>query len=119
MKNSNDTIGNRSRDLPVCSAVPQPLRHRVPLVSANASDNARYEQLTGCLIVMNCLTVDDGDTMILRRGGVRSTRGLGPTMTARGQCIGISIGMLPQILIMSRLDQLSRLGARIYCCHYS
>jgi hypothetical protein len=32
MKNSNDTIGNRSRDLPVCSAVPQPLRHRVPLL---------------------------------------------------------------------------------------
>jgi hypothetical protein len=30
MKNSNDTMGNRSRDLPVCSAVPQPLRHRVP-----------------------------------------------------------------------------------------
>jgi hypothetical protein len=35
MKNSNDTIGNRSRDLPVCSAVPQKgfalrnlLRHR-------------------------------------------------------------------------------------------
>jgi hypothetical protein len=28
MKNLNDTIGNRSRDLPVCSAVPQPLRHR-------------------------------------------------------------------------------------------
>jgi hypothetical protein len=30
MKNSNDTIGNRSRDLPVCGAVPQPLRYRVP-----------------------------------------------------------------------------------------
>jgi hypothetical protein len=30
MKNFNDTLGNRSRDLPVCSAVPQPLRHRVP-----------------------------------------------------------------------------------------
>jgi hypothetical protein len=29
MKNSNDTIGNRSRDLPVCSAVPQPLRLRL------------------------------------------------------------------------------------------
>jgi hypothetical protein len=29
MKNSSDTIGNRSRDLPVCSAVPQPLCHRV------------------------------------------------------------------------------------------
>jgi hypothetical protein len=30
MKNSSDTIGNRSRDIPVCSAVPQPLRHSVP-----------------------------------------------------------------------------------------
>ena len=30
MKNSNDTIGNRTPDLPVCNAVPQ-LRHRVPL----------------------------------------------------------------------------------------
>jgi hypothetical protein len=27
-----DTIGNRFRDLPVCSAVPQPLRHRVPYI---------------------------------------------------------------------------------------
>ena len=35
------------------------------------------------------------------RGSVRSTRGLGPTMTGRGQSIGISIGMLPQTLIMS------------------
>jgi len=24
MKSSNDTIGNRTRDLPTCSAVPQP-----------------------------------------------------------------------------------------------
>jgi len=24
MKNSNDTIGNRTRDLPACSALPQP-----------------------------------------------------------------------------------------------
>jgi hypothetical protein len=44
------------------------------------------------------------------RGDVRSMRGLGPTMTAQGQSIGISIGMLPQTLIMSRLDQLSQLG---------
>ena len=29
MKNSNDTIGSRTRDLPVCSVVPQQLRHRV------------------------------------------------------------------------------------------
>jgi hypothetical protein len=32
MKNVNCTIGNRSRDLPVCSAVPQPMRHRVQLI---------------------------------------------------------------------------------------
>jgi hypothetical protein len=30
MKTFSDIIGNRTRDLPVCSAVPQPLRHRVP-----------------------------------------------------------------------------------------
>jgi hypothetical protein len=29
MENSSYTIGNRSRDLPVFSAIPQPLRHRV------------------------------------------------------------------------------------------
>jgi hypothetical protein len=29
MKKSNDTIGNQTRDLPVCSTVPQPLCHRV------------------------------------------------------------------------------------------
>jgi hypothetical protein len=33
MKNFSDTIGNQSRDLPVCSAVPQPLRLCVPTVS--------------------------------------------------------------------------------------
>jgi hypothetical protein len=37
----------------------------------------------------------------IARGSIRSTRGLGPTMTARGQSIDISIGMLPQTLIMS------------------
>jgi hypothetical protein len=30
MKKSSGTIGNRSHDLPGCSAVPQPLRHLVP-----------------------------------------------------------------------------------------
>ena len=30
VKNSNDTIGNRNRDLPVCSEMPQVTRHRVP-----------------------------------------------------------------------------------------
>jgi len=27
MKNSNDTVGNRTRDLPACSAVPQTTAH--------------------------------------------------------------------------------------------
>jgi len=39
------------------------------------------------------------------RDSVRSTRGLGPAMTARGQSIGISICMLPQTLIMSIMVQ--------------
>ena len=46
-------------------------------------------------------------------GLTMTAQGLGPTMTAPGQSIGISIGMLLQTLIVSRLDQLSRLGARI------
>ena len=34
MKNSNDTIGNRTRDLPACSAVPQPTASpRAPKIS--------------------------------------------------------------------------------------
>jgi hypothetical protein len=40
-------------------------------------------------------------------------------MITRGQSIGISIGMLPQTLIVSKLDQLSRLGARILFFHNS
>jgi hypothetical protein len=36
MKNSNDNIGNRTRDLPVCSAVPQPTAPpRAPLLYYN------------------------------------------------------------------------------------
>jgi len=40
--------------------------------------------------------VTTGLWTIITRGGVSSTRGLGPNITARGQSIGISIGMLPQ-----------------------
>jgi hypothetical protein len=40
MKNSSDTNGNRSRDIPVCSAVPQPLHcrlyiHRIGVIFLN------------------------------------------------------------------------------------
>jgi len=66
-------------------------------------------------------TFNSGDVtwIFVSRDGVRSTRGLGPTMTARGQSIGILTAMLPQTLTVSRLDQLSRLGAWIQFFHYS
>jgi hypothetical protein len=32
MKISSDTIGNRSRGLPGCNEIPQPLRHRAPML---------------------------------------------------------------------------------------
>jgi hypothetical protein len=38
MKNSNDTIGNRNRDLPACNAVPQ------PAVPPRAIPSAEYER---------------------------------------------------------------------------
>jgi hypothetical protein len=57
--------------------------------------------------------------MTRNRGGVMITWGLGLTMNAWGHNIGISIGMLPQTLFMSRLDQLSQLGARIWFIQYS
>ena len=34
LQNSNDTIGNRTRDLPVCSVGPYPLRHRAPRIKS-------------------------------------------------------------------------------------
>jgi hypothetical protein len=62
---------------------------------------------------MVCVVVCDLETeAALRIRGADHDRA-GPTMTARGQSIGLSIGMLPQTLVMSRLDQLSRLGVRI------
>ena len=42
MKNSNDTIGNRILDLPVCSAVPQPTElPRIPKHGAEKQINER------------------------------------------------------------------------------
>jgi len=41
MKNSNDTIGNRTRDLPACSAMPQPTAPpRIPIMIYIALLNA-------------------------------------------------------------------------------
>jgi len=52
MKNSNDTIGNRTRDLPACSTVPQPTAplHTPPsLVTENLSGrNQKCQELFVC-----------------------------------------------------------------------
>jgi hypothetical protein len=50
MKNSNDSIGNRSRDLPVCSTVPQPLCHHVPHILTVPSPNVLAADVFGMLL---------------------------------------------------------------------
>jgi hypothetical protein len=70
MKNFNDIIWNRLchwnfsldrhryRDLPVCSAVPQPLRHRVPptfdkgIVYLGYIEELRAETVLTCLVFL-------------------------------------------------------------------
>jgi hypothetical protein len=37
LKNSSDNMGNRIRDLPICSGVPKPLRHRAPPPPVNVN----------------------------------------------------------------------------------
>jgi hypothetical protein len=70
MKNSKDTIGNRSRDLPFCSAVPQPPRHRVPPFSRE------YPVLS--------LRLSNGFLRLLPRLSVTSiTRFIFPSITCR------------------------------------
>ena len=53
------------------------------------------------------MSLHSADVVVVATRGIRIAWELGLTMTAWGQSIGISIGMLPQTLIMSRL------GARI------
>jgi hypothetical protein len=49
MKNSNDTIGNRTRDLPTCSAVPQPT---APPAARNASREPRHNVVSFSLLLL-------------------------------------------------------------------
>jgi hypothetical protein len=43
MKKSNDTIGNRTRNLPACSAVPQPTAlPRAPILQCTAQKNIKH-----------------------------------------------------------------------------
>jgi hypothetical protein len=57
MKNSNDTIGNRSCDPPVCSAVPQPLCHHV----LHYSFTKTYEALEKVKAFFYANSVTDAD----------------------------------------------------------
>jgi hypothetical protein len=70
---------------------------------------------TGTILLLGSMKWECLDFVSVRhrRNFERKQAALGPTMTARGQIIGISIRMLPQTLIMSGLDQLSRFDARI------
>jgi len=55
MKNSIDTVGNRTRDLPTCSAVPQPTAPlRAPDIYAK---NTKYIRYTTCIISPLYVTV--------------------------------------------------------------
>ena len=49
MKNSSDTVGNRTRNLPACSAVPQPT---APLHDSGAAGikSGHYTAAAGCKI---------------------------------------------------------------------
>jgi len=53
MKNSNDTIGNRTRDLPACSAVPQPTAlPRAPILPYIHSENTKRVSSLGLRIIL-------------------------------------------------------------------
>jgi hypothetical protein len=65
MKNSKDTIGNRSRDLPACSAVPETLRHRVPrkklLLEMIVMAILTPLKTSGYTAVLTCLTLRNSE----------------------------------------------------------
>ena len=72
MKNSNDTIGNRTRDLPACSAMPQPTAPpRAPYMKlycgilwhtmAYCQSESRETQNTGCLDVHQTSHAGEGN----------------------------------------------------------
>jgi hypothetical protein len=71
MKNSSDTIRNRTRDLPVCSAVPQPTAP--PAACPPGPTVARINDLGCCmsfgLIVSQLLGTDDGGAARRRNFG--------------------------------------------------
>jgi hypothetical protein len=55
MKNANDTIGNRTRDLPACRAVPEPTappRVSIYKYKSTVNGNKKEKLLTGNFILI-------------------------------------------------------------------
>jgi hypothetical protein len=67
VKKSSDTVGNRTRDLPVCSAVPHQLRHqqRAPSKVCLGDLNKSYEVLAS--LMFGILTQDFKNILSLNR----------------------------------------------------
>jgi len=58
MKNSSDTIGNRTRDLPACSAVPQPTAPpRAPYNTVWCNNQEKYHWTTTAVAPWNPLDI--------------------------------------------------------------
>jgi hypothetical protein len=50
LKNSNDNMGNRTRDLRVCSVMSQQLRHRAPQMHKNTGVKSRRKSPVGKIV---------------------------------------------------------------------
>jgi hypothetical protein len=75
MKNSSDTIGNRTRDRPVCSAVPQSVRHqqRAPNTQFKSKVNGRshspmFNPYVKQDVISNCIGSTQSDLTVVAFG---------------------------------------------------
>ena len=60
MKNSNDTIGKRIRDLPVCSAVPQ------PTAPPRTPKHVAEKQINELIVFKCCVSLDNKSILVQR-----------------------------------------------------
>jgi hypothetical protein len=75
MKNSNDTIGNRNRDLPACSAVPQPTllkchTENIPVIDSPSWDVCWLALFQGIIPAFTCRKVQRA-VSLLRNPDIR------------------------------------------------
>jgi hypothetical protein len=76
MKNSNDTIGNRTRDLPACSTVPQPTMPLcTPTNNVGNYNNSQYT-INHCLntIFIHPVTEEEMESLTKGLKGKHSAR---------------------------------------------